>query len=707
MAGLIPAIIFVLLIQLYGGRFEDLLNMTISAGHKEGWTQSETLLREQGETLIRDKARDIAFQLELVVRSVPWMTLRDLQRDPRFRDIAVQKVGQKGYTALHDSKTGIVRFHHDRKVENLNPRRYARNRPAFWSVIKRSLGGKNAGGYYDWLDTDGLTRKKYMYIVPVNQKTGDGVRLSVAAAADVDEFTQPVQKAQLVYRNSARYVAETVHTLIGSFRQAGLLLMGLAILVVSLLASLVGRYFSRTITELSVATSRVNEGDFNVAVKPPMSGEVGTLVDDFNRMVAHLAETTVSKQLLEASEDRLRKTNAELVREVAERARAEEALASEKERLDVTLRSIGEGVMTADREGTVVLINEMAEKLTGWSDEEARGQQLDHIYRTFDEATRDPGPNLIDTVLLEDGPVIGAQPRLLIARDGTELSIADNGAPVRAPDGAILGVVIVFRDVTEQRRMEEDLLRTRKLESLGILAGGIAHDFNNLLAVILGNIAFAKMLLNPVERAFARLTEAERASERGKELTEQLLAFARAGESVRSVVLPGDLIRDAASRVVQRSDTSCVFMIADDLFPVEVDEEQIRRAIRELIENAKEAMKGGTITVTASNITIDNGDGGPLPQGPYVSVAVTDEGAGMSAAEIERMFDPYFTTKEMGSTKGQGLGLSICYSIVRSHGGFITAESKPGFGTTIYVYLPAYTVARGNGPTEVVACRPA
>lgn len=617
-----------------------------------------------------------------------------------------RKVGQKGYTALHDSKTGIVRFHHDRKVENLNPRRYARNRPEFWSVIKRSLVGKSTGGYYDWLDTDGLTRKKYMYIVPVKQKTGDGVRLSVAAAADVDEFTQPVRKAELVHRNSARYVTETVHKLIGSFRQAGLLFMGLAILVVSLLASLVGRYFSRTITELSAATSRVNEGDFNVAVKPPMSGEVGTLVDDFNRMVARLAETTVSKQLLQASEDRLRKTNAELVREVAERARAEEALASEKERLDVTLRSIGEGVMTADREGTIVLINEMAEKLTGWSDEEARGQQLDHIYRTFDEATRDPGPNPIDTVLLENGPVMRAQPRLLIARDGTELSIADNGAPVRAPDGAILGVVIVFRDVTEQRRME-DLLRTRKIESLDILAGGIAHDFNNLLAVILGNIAFAKMLLNPVERAFARLTEAERASERGEELTEQLLAFARAGESVRSVVLPGDVIRDAASRVVQRSDTSCVFMIADDLFPVEVDEEQIRRAIRELIENAKEAMKGGTITVTASNITIDNGDGGPLPQGPYVSVAVKDEGAGMSAAEIERMFDPYFTTKEMGSTKGQGLGLSICYSIVRSHGGFITAESKPGFGTTIYVYLPAYSVAQRQEPSEDTADIPA
>ena len=138
------------------------------------------------------------------------------------------------------------------------------------------------------------------------------MRLSVAAAADVDEFTQPVRKAELVHRNSARYVAETVHTLIGSFREAGLLFMGLAILVASLLASLVGRYFSRTITELSAATSLVNEGDFNVAVKPPMSGEVGTLVDDFNRMVAHLAETTVSKQLLEASEDRLRKTNAEL-----------------------------------------------------------------------------------------------------------------------------------------------------------------------------------------------------------------------------------------------------------------------------------------------------------------------------------------------------------------------------------------------------------
>lgn len=118
-------------------------------------------------------------------------------------------------------------------------------------------------------------------------------------------------------------------------------------------------------------------------------------------------------------------------------------------------------------------------------------------------------------------------------------------------------------------------------------------------------------------------------------------------------------------------------------------------------------MKGGTITVTASNITIDNGDGGPLPQGPYVSVAVKDEGAGMSAAEIERMFDPYFTTKEMGSTKGQGLGLSICYSIVRSHGGFITAESKPGFGTTIYVYLPAYSVAQRQEPSEDTADIPA
>ena len=185
-AGLIPAAIFVVLIQVYGERFESLLSTSISAGHKEGWTQSETLLREQGETLIRDKARDVALQLDLVLRSVPWMTLKDLQRDPSFREIAVQKVGQTGYTALHEAKTGVIRFHRDRKVENVGARRFATRLPAFWEITRRSLGGRSTGGYYDWAEPDGQVRKKYMYVVPLRETTGDGVRLSVAATAYVE-----------------------------------------------------------------------------------------------------------------------------------------------------------------------------------------------------------------------------------------------------------------------------------------------------------------------------------------------------------------------------------------------------------------------------------------------------------------------------------------------------------------------------------------
>ncbi len=308
--GLIPVVIFTLLIQSSGDRFKNEINQTVESGRDREWERSEAHLRLQGEELIQAKAADVAAQLNLVLQSVPWMTLRDLRRDGKFHEVAVQRVGRTGYTTIYETRTGISRFHRDRKFENVNLRRFSKSLPAFWAIVRKSLKGKSAGGYYDWKEPDGSMRQKYMYAIPLRVRTGDGVRLTVAATAYVDEFTQAIQEAKAIHQDTTQFLMGTIGMSIQAFRKTGQLIMGIGIVVASLLALCVGIYFSRTIGRLRNATSRVNAGDYAVRVRSSMSGEMGTLVTDFNTMVAQLEATTVSKHRLEESEEKLRQTNA-------------------------------------------------------------------------------------------------------------------------------------------------------------------------------------------------------------------------------------------------------------------------------------------------------------------------------------------------------------------------------------------------------------
>ncbi len=488
----------------------------------------------------------------------------------------------------------------------------------------------------------------------------------------------------------AGHLAGNTGAIFSSFRDKGLIFMGMGILMVSFIAFAIGMYFSRGISRLSEATRKINDGDFNVSVKPVLSGEIRKLMEDFNSMVGRLQETTVSKELLEESEKRLVEANVDLRHEIAIRSLAEKALATEKERLAVTLRSIGDGVITIDTDGKVILVNKAAEQLTGFSLEEARGKPLNEIFtmkgQNASSTTDDPVRRILETGQTFSLPISGT----LVSRYGTEHFIARNASPIRSEDATLIGVVIVFRDVTEQRRMEEELLKIRKLESIGTLAGGIAHDFNNLLAVILGNISFAKMLLNDDEKAIKRLDEAERATVRGKDLSYKLLTFARGGTPVKKLTILDELIHDAAELTAAGSNTRCAFEIPDGLYRAEVDEGQMRQVIHNLVMNAREAMpEGGTVTILAQNVNLTRSNGIPLPPGNYVCISIEDTGIGITEEHLERVFDPYFTTKEMGSEKGMGLGLAICYSIVKNHHGYINVKSKRGAGTTVYVYLPA------------------
>jgi PAS domain S-box-containing protein len=378
--------------------------------------------------------------------------------------------------------------------------------------------------------------------------------------------------------------------------------------------------------------------------------------------------------------------NVAYIRDITERKRMERALATERERLEVTLRSTGDGVISTDLEGKVVFVNRVAEELTGWTQEEAAGKPLGEVFHIIHERTRKRVANPVEKVL-KTGRVIGLiNHAVLISRDGTERIIADSGAPVRDEEGNLFGVVMVFRDITEIRKLEEEVQKVEKLQSIGTLAGGIAHDFNNILTGILGNITLAKRYVEPESKAADRLLEAEKASLRARDLTQQLLTFAKGGAPIKKTTSIAELIQDSATFALRGSNARCEFSLPDDLWPVEVDEGQMNQVITNLVVNADQAMpEGGIINIGAKNTVIKRKGALPLPRGNYVEITVEDQGVGIPEEHLGRIFEPYFTTKQ----KGSGLGLATSYSIIKNHDGYITVKSELGVGTTFHIYIPA------------------
>ncbi len=248
------------------------------------------------------------------------------------------------------------------------------------------------------------------------------------------------------------------------------------------------------------------------------------------------------------------------------------------------------------------------------------------------------------------------------------------------------GLLVSIFDMTERRKMEEELLKAQKLESLGVLAGGIAHDFNNMLTVMLGNIALAKMRLNKDDAVTTRLEKAETAIHRAKELTRNLLTFSRKGELSKKTVAIGELVRETANFALSGSRSRCELSIPADLWPVEADEGQMSQVIDNIIINADQSMpEGGTIRVECENLP-EWSSGLPLMKAPrYIRISIGDQGPGISPEIREKIFDPYFSTREGKS----GLGLATSYSIINKHGGHIALESEPGAGATFHIYLPA------------------
>lgn len=262
--------------------------------------------------------------------------------------------------------------------------------------------------------------------------------------------------------------------------------------------------------------------------------------------------------------------------------------------------------------------------------------------------------------------------------------------PFRTTIGTVVGV-IVTRDITERKRLEEERIRATKLESVGLLAGGIAHDFNNILTSVFANIGLAKMVtakhaLPNGEMVVERLTAAEKACLRARDLTKQLLTFAKGGAPVKSTTSIASIITDTVQFALRGSRVRCTMQLSDELWPVEVDEGQISQVLQNLVINADQAMpEGGTIGVEAENCAVTSQMGLPLKPGNFVRVSVTDQGIGIPQDHLPKIFDPYFTTKQ----KGSGLGLATTYSIIKRHEGHIAVMTSLGKGTRFTFYLPA------------------
>jgi PAS domain S-box-containing protein len=357
-------------------------------------------------------------------------------------------------------------------------------------------------------------------------------------------------------------------------------------------------------------------------------------------------------------------------------------LANERDRAHITLASIGDSVIVTDSNGNLVALNRVGEQLTGWREDEARGQPL---FDVFVVNRKEMGSGN-DKPLEYTGTKIMFQRELLVSRKGTERIVDGTIAPIIDNHGSQRGSVVVCRDVTDEVREEEEVFKARKLESIGLLAGGIAHDFNNILVGILGNLSLAKLETAPGTKINHRVEEAEKASSRAKDLSMKLLAFSKGGKPIRKLLVVSDLLKESAHLAVRGSTSKVTFHLPEDLWMAEADPVHMDQVIGNLVINATHAMpNGGTIHIEAENAVVEEGEYIHVKRGEYLKIRIRDQGNGIPENIVEKIFDPYFTTKE----KGSGLGLTTCYTIMKNHKGNIFVESEVGVGTTFVLFLPA------------------
>jgi PAS domain S-box-containing protein len=377
-----------------------------------------------------------------------------------------------------------------------------------------------------------------------------------------------------------------------------------------------------------------------------------------------------------------------IVFETTDRRRAEQELRVSQQRIRALLDATYDSMMLMDRDGIILEANRsMATRM---------GMPLDQVI----------GKCIWDLL----------PPEVLESRRAWNDRVAESGKPHRSVDqragywfdtmvypvfddaGEVVGTAAYARDITERKRAEAELMKTQKLESVGILAAGIAHDFNNILGGILSSVSLVMTDLDPNSETYAILKMAESATVRAADLTGRLLTFSRGGTPVKNRVRIEELVRDSAALALSGANVRASFDFSDDLYEIDADESQLGQVFQNLVINACQAMPGGgVVEIQAENGTLDKSAWAEPTLGEGIVVSITDCGKGISPENLKKIFDPFFTTKPTSS----GLGLATCYSIVKNHGGQIEVDSEPNDGTTVRVFLPVGRKVEGTSEMAI------
>ncbi|MBI5756262.1 MAG: response regulator [Nitrospirae bacterium] len=440
------------------------------------------------------------------------------------------------------------------------------------------------------------------------------------------------------------------------------------------------KYLLEKVEALISASTHADEGKDLKGVDVTFGGEHYVIASGRHQILNFLLsiyENAVQQnQDLILMQRELQALNEQLEEKVLERTQ-------ELEASEINFRTLAEnandGIVIVNNEGRHAYANKRTTEITGYSVNELLNTGIKDL------AHPDVFPTIMEIFKkrLAGIPQPGQYETVIIRKDGKSI-------PIEITSSKTLwhgrpAAIVILRDISIRKKMEDEFLKVSKLESISTLAGGIAHDFNNLLTGILGNVSLIKAYVSPEERTYNTLTNIEKASLKAKDLTQQLLTFAKGGTPVKNTVSIAGLIMDSANFVLSGSSIRCDFSIAEDLCLVDIDEGQINQVIHNLVLNAEQARpKDGIIRISAENVSVKDEDNLPVKVGKYVRLTINDSGIGIPGENLDRIFDPYFTTKN----KGSGLGLATVYSIISNHDGYIMAESEVGTGTTFSIYLP-------------------
>ena len=782
-------------------------------------------LEDIGQTIIQGKARDVAKQIDIFLKLNPDIDMQALQKSDEFKNIAMQKVGQNGYTCMYEAETGIMRIHPNPKLIDKDMRFLSEKLPSWWAIFEPTRSGAEGSGYYDWFEPNGRIRKKYITMTPVATKLR-GQTLMIAATTYSDEFSAHIlamkQKSKEI---STRYQSFVVHLdlIVGSGMAV---IIALTAIGVYLLGQRSARRFIVPIVGLANTTKSFGEGNWEPDGDTALlarDDEIGGLAVSFNQMrlqlkqlfqelTSNLAElkstqaalkksethyrslfdglpvglyrTTPDGRILDAnpmlvrmlgypdkesflaqraesmylnSEERVKwKTMIESqkfgkpyefqmrrydgtavwvenhsiavrdgtgqvkyyegsLKDISERKEAEAALQkSEKEyralyddakRAEELYRSLlhssADAIVIYDLQGMAQYVSPVFTKMFGWEQEEVEGKKIPFLPESEMEATLS-----IIKGLVENGvPCHGVETKRF-TKDGKTIDVSISASRFEDHIGQPSGILVILRDISDRKRLEEQLHLVQRMEAIGTLAGGIAHDFNNLMMGILGNISLMMCDMDSTSAHFRNLQNVEQLVQSGTKLTGQLLGYARKGKYDPKTVDLNHVVRDSVETIGRtRKEVTINLDLAPEQIVADVDRSQIEQVLFNLYINAADAMsRGGELyvqTTVVEHTDLTEKPYSPKP-GKYLKLQVTDSGIGMDPETQKRIFDPFFTTKEIG--RGTGLGLASVYGIVKSHGGYIDVVSEKGKGTTFCIYLRVSTsslIEAGVNPSEV------